>query len=161
MMQRQLFLVDGFSWSPPGAERCSAPSWTSGVRTPELAACQSSQAQAARLAWARRPRRLTPLPWPSPRGLRERVPPRCAWQRARRGSGVPRPLRPERHAHSRVRDDGVTVLQIEPIRARLRQLRVVVQELEQDDDEVVTPRPDPQHSGHEQNKSANLCKEDA
>ena len=38
----------------------------------------------------------------------------------------------------------------EPIRARLRQLRVVVQELEQDDDEVVTPRPEPQHCGHEQ-----------
>ena len=63
-----------------------APSWTSGVRTPEVAACQSSQAQAARLAWARRPRRLTPLPWPSPRGLRKRAP-------ARRGNGVPRPLR--------------------------------------------------------------------
>ena len=78
MMQGQFFLVDGFSWSPPGAERCSAPSWTLGVRTP--AACQSSQA--VRLAWARRPRRLTPLPWPSPRGLR-----------ARRGNGVWRPLR--------------------------------------------------------------------
>ena len=38
------------------------------------AACQSSQAQAARLAWARRPRRMTPLPWPSPRSLRERAP---------------------------------------------------------------------------------------
>ena len=30
--------------------------------------------------------------------------------------------------------------------------RVVVQELEQDDDKVVTPRPDPPHCGHEQNK---------
>ena len=49
--------------------------------------------------------------------------------------------RPERHAHCRVRDDGVPVLQVEPIRARLRQLRVLVQELEQDSDEVVTPRP--------------------
>ena len=39
--------------------------------------------------------------------------------------------RPERHAHCRVRDDGVPVLHVEPIRARLRQLRVVVQELEQ------------------------------
>ena len=78
MMQGQFLLVDGFSWSPPGAERCSAPSWTSGVRTPELAARQPSQAQAARLAWARRPRRLTPLPLPSPRGLRERAPARCA-----------------------------------------------------------------------------------
>ena len=48
--------------------------------------------------------------------------------------------RPERHAHCRVRDDGVPVLHVEPLRARLRQLRVVVQELEQDDDEVVTPR---------------------
>ena len=34
---------------------------------PERVACQSAPAQAARLAWARRPRRLTPLPWPSPR----------------------------------------------------------------------------------------------
>ena len=48
--------------------------------------------------------------------------------------------RPERHAHW---DDGVPVLHVEPIPARLRQLRVVIQELEQDDDEVVTPRPDP------------------
>ena len=31
-----------------------------------------------------------------------------------------------------------------------RQLRVVLQELEQDDDEVVTPRPETQHRGHEQ-----------
>ena len=53
--------------------------------------------------------------------------------------------RPERHAHCRVRDDGVPVLQVEPLPARLRQLRVVVQELEQDDDEVDTPRPDPRH----------------
>ena len=29
-------------------------------------ACQSAPAQAARLAWARRPRRLTPPPWPIP-----------------------------------------------------------------------------------------------
>ena len=42
------------------------------------------------------------------------------------------------------------MLQVEPIPARLRQLRVVVQEIEQDDDEVVTPRPDPRHCGHEQ-----------
>ena len=50
--------------------------------------------------------------------------------------------RPERHAHCRVRGrTGVPVLQVEPIRARLRQLRVVVQELEQDSDEVVTPTP--------------------
>ena len=46
----------------------------------------------------------------------------------------------------------------EPICARLRKLRVVLQELEQDDDEVVTPRPETQHCGHEQNKSANLGK---
>ena len=64
----------------------------------------------------------------------------------------------ERHTHCRVRDDSVPVLHVEPIRARLRQLRVVVQELEQDDDEVVTPRPDPRHCGHEQNKSANWGK---
>ena len=58
--------------------------------------------------------------------------------------------RPERHAHCRVRDDGVPVLQVEPIRARLRQLRVVVHELEQNSDEVVTPRPETQHCGHAQ-----------
>ena len=58
--------------------------------------------------------------------------------------------RPERHAHCRVRDDGVPVLHVEKIRARLRKLRVVLQELEQDDDEVVTPRPETQHCGHEQ-----------
>ena len=42
------------------------------------------------------------------------------------------------------------MLHVEPIRARLRQLRVVFQELEQDDDEVVTPRLETQHRGHEQ-----------
>ena len=40
---------------------------------PELVACQSAPAQAVRLAWARRLRRLTPLPWPIPPGLRERA----------------------------------------------------------------------------------------
>ena len=58
--------------------------------------------------------------------------------------------RPKRHARCRVRDDGVPMLHEEPIRARLRQLRVVFQELEQDDDEVVIPRPETQHRGHEQ-----------
>ena len=43
--------------------------------------------------WARRPRRLTPPPWPSPQGLLERAPAQCAWRRDRRGNGVPRPLR--------------------------------------------------------------------
>ena len=43
------------------AERCSAPGSTCEVRMPERVACQSG------LAWARRPRRLTPFPWPSPR----------------------------------------------------------------------------------------------
>ena len=57
----------------------SGPSSTSGVQTPEPAACQSG------LAWARRPRRLTPLPWLSPQGLRERALARCAWRRAHRG----------------------------------------------------------------------------
>ena len=63
-------------------ERCSAPGSTCEVRMPERVACQSAPAQAARLAWARRPHRLTPLPWPIPRGLRERAPARCAWRRA-------------------------------------------------------------------------------
>ena len=82
-----------------GAERCTAPSSTSEVQTPELPACQSAPAHAARLAWARRLRRLTlvPLPWPSPRGLRKRA--RCAWRRARRENGVPRP--PSRHRGTR------------------------------------------------------------
>ena len=53
--------------------------------------------------------------------------------------------RPERHAHCRVRDDGVPVLHVEPICTRLRQLRVVLQELEQDDVEVVAPRPESKH----------------
>ena len=55
-----------------------------------------------------------------------------------------------------VRDDGVPVLHVQPLRARLRQLRVVVQELEQDDDKVVTPRPDPRHCGHEQRQKRKL-----
>ena len=42
------------------------------------------------------------------------------------------------------------MLHVGPVPARLRQLRVVVQELEQDADKVVTPRPDPRHCGHEQ-----------
>ena len=71
-----------------GAERCSAPNWSWEVQTPELAACQSTPAQAARLAWARRPRRMSPLPWPSPRGPRERAPVRCAWRRARLRRGA-------------------------------------------------------------------------
>ena len=54
--------------------------------------------------------------------------------------------RPERHAHRGLRDDGVPVLHAQPVPARLRQLRVVVQELEQDDDQAVTPRPEPQHA---------------
>ena len=53
--------------------------------------------------------------------------------------------RRQRHAHRRLRDDGVPVLRIEPIPGRLRKLRVVVQELKQDDVEVVTPHPEPQH----------------
>ena len=53
--------------------------------------------------------------------------------------------RPERQAHCRVRDDGVPVLHVEPICTRLRQLRVVLQELEQDDVEVVAPRPESKH----------------
>ena len=49
----------------PGAVRCTAPSWTSEVRTPELAASQSAQVSAvlARQAWARRLRRQTLPLW--------------------------------------------------------------------------------------------------
>ena len=68
--------------------------------------------------------------------------------------------RPERHAHRGLREDGVPALHIEPIRARLRQRRVVVQELKQDDDEVVTPRLEPQHVDTSKNKSAHLGKRD-
>ena len=68
--------------------------------------------------------------------------------------------RPERHAQCTVQDDGVPMLHVEPIGARLRQLRVVLQELEQDDVEIVIPRPDTQHCGHEQHKSTNLGKRD-
>ena len=49
-------------------------------------------------------------------------------------------------AHRGLQDDGVPVLHVQPVPARLRQLRVVVQELEQDDDQAVTPRPEPQHA---------------
>ena len=68
--------------------------------------------------------------------------------------------RKERHAHCRVRDDGVPVLHVEPIRARLRQLGVVVPELELDDFEVVTPRTETQHCGRAKKKNANLGKRD-
>ena len=51
-----------------------------------------------------------------------------------------------RHVHRVLRDDGVPVLHVQPIRAGLRQLRVVVQELEQDDDQAVSPRPELQHA---------------
>ena len=44
----------------------------------------------------------------------------------------------QRPSHRGLRDDGVPVLHIESIPARLRQLRVVVQELQEDDVEVVT-----------------------
>ena len=68
--------------------------------------------------------------------------------------------RPERHAHCTVQDDGVPVLHVEPIRARLRQLRVVVQELEQDSDEVVTHARRPSIVDTSKTKSANLGKKD-
>ena len=79
----------------PGAVQCTAPSWTSEVRMPELAACQSAQGQAvlARRAWTRRLCRLTPVPWPSPWSLPKRAPARRAERRANRGNGVRRPLR--------------------------------------------------------------------
>ena len=54
--------------------------------------------------------------------------------------------RPERHAYCRVRDDGVPVLHGEPICTRLRQLRVVLQEFERDDLNVVAPRPESKHN---------------
>ena len=60
----------------PGAVRCTPPSWASEVRMSQLVARQSAPARVVRLAWARRLRRLTPLPWPSPRGLPERAPAR-------------------------------------------------------------------------------------
>ena len=68
--------------------------------------------------------------------------------------------RPERHAHRGLRDDGVPVLHVEPICTRLRKLRVVLQEPEQDDDEVVTSRPESKHVDTCKNKSANSGKRD-
>ena len=70
------------------------------------------------------------------------------------------PSAPRASRASRVRDDGVPTLHVEPICARLRQLRVVLQELEQDDDEVVTPRPETQHCGHEQKQKRNFGQKD-
>ena len=52
-----------------------------------------------------------------------------------------------------VRRHYVPVLHVEPVPARLRQLRVVVQELEQDAVQAVTPRPEPQHAAMERPKS--------
>ena len=66
----------------------------------------------------------------------------------------------KRHAQCRVRDDGVPVLHVEPICTRLRKLRVVLQALEQDDDEVVAPRPESKHVDMCKNKSANSGKRD-
>ena len=47
----------------------------------------------------------------------------------------------------------VPVLHVEPVPARLRQLRVVVQELEQDAVQAVTPRPEPPAYRNERPKS--------
>ena len=55
-----------------------------------------------------------------------------------------------------VKKKKVPVLHVEQICTRLRKLRVVLQELEQDDDEVVTPRPETQHCGHEQRTKAQI-----
>ena len=52
------------------------------VRMLEPAASRSAPDQMVRLAWARRLRRLTPLPLPILRGLRQRAPARCAWRGA-------------------------------------------------------------------------------
>ena len=67
----QFFGVNAVQRCTPGAVRCTTPSWTSEVRMPELAACQSAQVQAvlAHQRWARRFRRLTLLPWPIPQVL--------------------------------------------------------------------------------------------
>ena len=51
-------------------------------------------------------------------------------------------LRPERHTHRGLRDDSIPMMHVEPMDTRLRQLRVVLQELEQDDVEVVALRPE-------------------
>ena len=45
-----------------------------------------------------------------------------------------------------VRRHYVPVLHVEPVPARLPKLRVVVQELEQDAVQAVTPHPEPQHA---------------
>ena len=65
---------------------------------------------------------------------------------------------PERHTHRKLRDHDVPTLHEEPIPARLRQLRVVIQELEQDDVQVVTPRTEPQHVDTSETKWQIGCK---
>ena len=77
------------------AERCSAPGSTCEVRMPERVACQSAPAQAARLAWARRPRlrRRSLLPSPTSADPPQLGLVRCAWRRDHRGNGAPWPLR--------------------------------------------------------------------
>ena len=54
--------------------------------------------------------------------------------------------RPERRTHRGLRHDRKPALHVEPIYARLRQFRIVIQELEQDDVEVVAPRPESKHA---------------
>ena len=70
--------------STRGAERCTVPRRRSAMSISSLEWC-----------------RLTPLPWSSPRGLRERAPARCAWRRAHHKRGVPRP--PSQHRGNRRR----------------------------------------------------------
>ena len=52
---------------------------------------------------------------------------------------------PQRHTHRGLRDDNVPMLHAEPMDAQLRQLRVILQELEQDDVQVVAPRSESKH----------------
>ena len=48
------------------------------------------------------------------------------------------PSAPKRHAHCRVQDDDIPMLHVEPTCTRLRHLRVVLQELEQDEPIVLS-----------------------
>ena len=66
--------------------------------------------------------------------------------------------RPERHTHRGLRHDSVPALHVEPIHARLRQLRIVIQEFEQDDVEVVAQRPESKHAETTETKAQTWAK---
>ena len=90
---------------------------------------------------------------------------KATWNPSRRGSAglclecaCHNPERPERHTHRGLRHDSVPALHVEPIHARLRQLRIVIQEFEQDDVEVVAQRPESKHAETTETKAQTWAK---